>query len=334
MTYDGPGGSVGQRANLLVVERPGSYELYYSHWRANALDQDLFWGPEVALASIRAHVSVAEGAEWLDERWCEGGAVLDLARRHLLWFGGEDVMYDVLLRRVLQGVMRERWPGWSIAWAAEGITDLARYVGEPVGPLLVLEKDRRRPKRVDLGEPGRGTIISARTPSGLGLRSTTLWDAAFAGEALVRALGRTVDRLPFAPDGPPLHGIHLDLVERTVGAWSALDLADAARRLRDAWPGWTTTFRGDRFEAQVEACAGRLELPPIAEEAHLSRVRDIVLRDVPDRSHVMSDVALAFAPQTVEVDPAALRDDPPDLAAVATAEAFDAAVAAWRARRE
>jgi hypothetical protein len=84
------GSTVGQRANLLIVGADG-YELFYTHWRANTLDADLFFGPDPALAFIRSQRSTAEGAEWLDETWAEGGAVLAPTRRELLWFGGEDV---------------------------------------------------------------------------------------------------------------------------------------------------------------------------------------------------------------------------------------------------
>lgn len=69
---------MGQRANLIVrtTERD---ELYYSHWRANTLDSDLFWGPEAATAFARAQRSVAEGAEWLDEIWVSATAPPALA---------------------------------------------------------------------------------------------------------------------------------------------------------------------------------------------------------------------------------------------------------------
>src|SRR6187431_409034 len=45
--------AVGQRANLVVVTAQG-VELYYTHWGANVLDRELFWGPVHATAFARA----------------------------------------------------------------------------------------------------------------------------------------------------------------------------------------------------------------------------------------------------------------------------------------
>jgi hypothetical protein len=125
---------MGQRANLLIVSG-GSYEMYYTHHRANTLDHDLFWGPDYAVGFIRAQRPV-DRSQWLDDVWAEGGAVMDLDRRVLLWFGGEDVMYEVVLRRVHLELMAHLWPGWSVRWADGGVADMADYVGHPRSAVL------------------------------------------------------------------------------------------------------------------------------------------------------------------------------------------------------
>ncbi len=99
---------MGQRANLLIVTG-GAYELCYTHHRANTLDHDLFWGPDYALGFIRAQRRVTD-ADWLNDVWAEGGAVMDLDRRVLLWFGGEGVLYEVPLRRAHTRLMAASWP--------------------------------------------------------------------------------------------------------------------------------------------------------------------------------------------------------------------------------
>jgi hypothetical protein len=63
---------MGQRANLVIV-RPDGYELFYSHWCANTLPRDLFWGPEHAERFIRMQRPAGHD-EWLDTIWAEGGA--------------------------------------------------------------------------------------------------------------------------------------------------------------------------------------------------------------------------------------------------------------------
>src|SRR3974377_1344796 len=110
---------MGQRANLVLVEN-GSHQLFYSHWCANTLPRDLFWGPEHAVAFVRMQ---REGDEsgWLDEVWAGGGAVVDIDKQTLLLFGGEDILYDVPLRRVYLECLARAWNTWTVQWAHEGI---------------------------------------------------------------------------------------------------------------------------------------------------------------------------------------------------------------------
>ncbi|NGP59181.1 hypothetical protein FLT15_12690 [Paenibacillus thiaminolyticus] len=119
---------MGQRANLIVV-RNGSYQMYYTHWCANTLPRDLFWGPEEALAFIESQQLTEE---WLDDRWAEGGVIIDLDQNVLLWYGGEDIMYDVPLRRQLFALMQPFWSGWELRWAKAGIVGMANYLNYPL----------------------------------------------------------------------------------------------------------------------------------------------------------------------------------------------------------
>jgi len=89
---------MGQRANLIIVSN-GSAEIYYTHHRATTLDKDLFWGPDYVKGFIRAQQPVLDRS-LLDEIWAEGGAVMDLDKRHLLWFGVEFLTGRVPLRRL------------------------------------------------------------------------------------------------------------------------------------------------------------------------------------------------------------------------------------------
>ena len=132
---------MGQRANLLIV-RNQSYTLYYSHWCAYTLPVSLFWGEQYAIRFIELQKQVDETG-WLDDKWAEGGAVLDLERRVLLFYGGSDILYDVPLRNVLLGLMKNNWPGWEIRWAHEGIADLAAYVGYPTDKVLSVREASR-----------------------------------------------------------------------------------------------------------------------------------------------------------------------------------------------
>lgn len=143
---------MGQRASLAVITDRGT-ELYYSHWRANTLDRDLFWGPAHATAFIRRQRSEAEGAEILDEVWAEGGAVVDQTRRTLLWYGGQDICFDIPRRRLHLALMRRLWRDWTIEWACEGIADIADALGISRDVVLTREAGRSRSIRSSFSRP-------------------------------------------------------------------------------------------------------------------------------------------------------------------------------------
>src|SRR5258708_37243128 len=103
---------MGQRSNLLLVEN-NSYKLFYCHWCANTLPHDVFWGPEYAIPFVTKQRVIDEN-DWLDEVWAEGGVVIDLSRRVLLVFGGEDILYDIPLRRLYFALLQEIWIEWDV----------------------------------------------------------------------------------------------------------------------------------------------------------------------------------------------------------------------------
>lgn len=343
---------MGQRANLIVRATEGD-ELYYSHWRANTLDSDLFWGPEAATAFARAQRSVDEGAEWLDEIWAEGGAVIDHVERVVLWFGGEDVAYDVPLRRVHLALMSECWPGWEVRWAHEHITQLAAHVGRSWHDLLTAE---REPVEGDFpdepfpvpgehdGDLGLMSAVSTRAADGtwkvLGVAGVAD-SLALVGPAVAAKLAATP--APAAFDyarharALPTGCLHLDLATRRFELWVALPHPDFERRLRDAWPGWEVRWHRDRFEAVTEMLGDRLVLPFDTEASLLAQVRAIALRESRDRSGLVPQLA-ATPPRSagageVGINPFALRDDPSPSPGPHAEIAFERLVERWRAKR-
>jgi hypothetical protein len=159
---------MGQRANYVVFEN-GKYRLFYSHWAANTIDRDLFWGPRAALTFIRQQREMSPD-DWLDDVWCEGGAVVDLDGRILTFFGGEDVIYEIPLRRLYLRFLSKSWEDWQIRWAHEGIADLADAAGYPRAKVLSKKSlaGRWKPlKSPDDESPSIDAVASVADLSGL-----------------------------------------------------------------------------------------------------------------------------------------------------------------------
>ena len=92
----------------------------------------LIGGPEFALRYAQSLRQRAKD-EWVDPAWVDGGAVVDLDRRRLLFFGDE-VMVEMRERRAVMRVLAAVWPEYAIGWACDGTAELAGYVGRSCGP--------------------------------------------------------------------------------------------------------------------------------------------------------------------------------------------------------
>jgi hypothetical protein len=329
---------VGHRANLLVI-RDRRVELFYSHWRASTIPHDLFFGPAHAEAVIRAQRGEADGAHWLDDVWAEGGAIVDHDQRVFLFFGGEDLQYDVRERRVMLALMAHPWRGWQVRWAHEGIADLADHAGVPRAHVLVAETAEDA-YRHDLEPPEEADwidgVVSARLDDGsIRLFPTQVHRALLVHADAVRAAcarGRGEAHRRF--DSLPSAGTHVDLVRGTIEIWHGAPIAGAAGRFARHVPELRVIDHRDRFEAQLEACEGALGFDDPGEDFYVDKIRAALLRPARDFGGVI-DRAIArplAEGKAVEVNPFALRDDPVDVAAEARARIVDEAIAAYRAR--
>lgn len=324
---------MGHRANLVLVTGEG-YDLYYSHWAANTLPGDLFWGPSHAARFIEAQ---RPDSAWLDEVWAEGGAVLDPGRRTLLLHGGEDVRYDVPRRRVQLELMRERWIGWEVRWAHEGIVDLIEAVGGSREDVLV-ESASEPPALAPFDDPTWiSAVVSLReeggtlrlVPAQAGHLDEDVARPDFLDAALAAPGVGNLDLGEF-----PSCGAHVDVPARRVELWTGAEAPDVVRRATRALPaGWTFHWHRDRYEAQLEATAGALALPTVDDAALVEACRRSLLGDRKPVDVAAIASRLRGEGKSVEVNPLALRDDRPAFDLAALASLFDEAVAARAARR-
>lgn len=257
---------MGQRANLLIIES-GQRTLYYDHWCANRLERELFWGPEESARFARQREPVDEDGGWLDEVWCEGAAIVDFDRRVLLFFGGEDILFDARLRNVHLDLLRRQWEGWNVRWAAEGIMSIADELGMPrasfarkgdldPAPFHVIEE---YPEYNDV-------LVTERVADG----TFRLGRVAGRAENLLPGPGALESLLESVPLRPrlewtgafPVGGVHLDRARRELTTWWA-DTTDGTReRMEAPWRGWTLHWQFDDFASHLRLCGDALSLPP------------------------------------------------------------------------
>ena len=116
---------MGNRANFVIVE-DGQWQLYYSHLAGCRMLDALAFGPDFALQYVRA-LRACPKTDWTHPSWAEGGAVIDVDRNRLLFFGDE-LMCDMPIRRAMLAVLTETWPDYAVGWAYGGTHELAAYV--------------------------------------------------------------------------------------------------------------------------------------------------------------------------------------------------------------
>ena len=342
---------MGQRANLVVITA-GGLELYYSHWHANTLDEDLFWGPEHATKFARLQRSEAEGAEWLDDVWAEGGAVIDHVRRTLLWFGGEDVLHEVLLRRLHLEWMQLQWSPWEVRWAAEGIIELAEFAGVDRSRVVAAPRPREECKPIGserLEFPSEDPqwideVISVVDGGALKLRP--IWgpirdfvaEAPNFATALREAKGlETADLAKWTTQFPGA-GLHVDFDARMVGLWSASHASDPVQHLQQAFPTFQAFFWRDRFEEQLARTAGALRFPLLDESALIDRLRAMLLSESKDQAEsfrsAVEIISQSESPRAVtEINPFALRDDRLEMESADRERLLEGLIARWRSTR-
>ncbi|MBT9589069.1 hypothetical protein IV102_37395 [bacterium] len=287
---------MGQRANYAMVTATG-YQLYYSHWGANVVDMDLFWGPEAARDFIGSQTPTED---WLDERWCEGGVVMDSAQRRLLLFGGEDVKYDPFLHSVYLRLLECAWPGWETGWAYQGIVDLALFLGVPDSVVLVPEPGAGRraspPRLTRAQDPWCRTLV--RLDESWYALENDLSEVLLSGPGVVALLRRLSGACLVGPE-PPQAIMNIDENRQRVSYWYPRDRPFLPDLAGAVWPGWRLNF--DREAAyQLLQEAGDL-IPRRSEKEYVDDLAAHLLRQIGDRGESFAQVTRLLKGKTVEV---------------------------------
>jgi hypothetical protein len=309
---------MGQRANLVIVEAD-RFDLYYSHWCANTLPRDLFWGPAHAEQFIRIQRQL-NNDDWLDTVWAEGGALIDKRSRVFVLYGGEDINYNVPSRRLFLKLLAAVWQDWTIRWAYEGIVDIAEYVGVHRQKVIVRnavgESDDASLKPPE--EPGWVNCVGSIEIDG-NVRLYPL--AADAGFYLGRGptLCNDCDRQQWYPtlaladrtSDFPTSGFHIDTSKKTVDFWVSFDCAGLLENVRLQWPGWNVTWHKDAYESQAVLTKDLLKFnAPPEQELMQSLQKMLMVESKPvDVNAVARTLVEGHSAEKVEINPYALRDD-------------------------
>lgn len=249
---------MGNRANIVIVENH-DWQLYYSHWAGCRMLDALIGGPDAALRYVRS-LRHCPKTEWTDPLWADGGALIDLDRRRLLFFG-EELMVEMLIRRALMTVLAELWPDFEIGWAYDGTAELAGYVGAAVRES---HWDRKPPVQLTKDRDSLCQVVSVVNSVGDVRLWPLRWDAsqAWRGPELLDVLpGRGLKKLVLnmIPEG----GVHIDLRAKSIGVWQTSDTMGIFQALPELWSGWQTECWEDRYEEQLARCGGALRVPAL-----------------------------------------------------------------------
>ncbi|PWW04887.1 hypothetical protein DFQ01_106172 [Paenibacillus cellulosilyticus] len=277
---------MGQRANLIILQN-NRYELYYSHWCANTLPHDLFWGEQYAIPYIRMQTRVNE-SDWLDDVWAEGGVVVDLDQKTMLLYGGEDIVYDIPLRNLFLRLMSAMWKGWVIKWAFEGIATMADYVGYPRENVVAPRKEDSVDCSIAPPEEKSWTdlIVSVKFSAEEMLIfpvSGEVEPCLLNGEGLISRIDkvygyRTLHTAEWSKRFPA-GGLHIDRTEKRLAYWDSYVRVRNNTRIQSRWPGWEIVNFESDYESHAQLTEGRLHFH-IADERHLLKeIETILLRE-------------------------------------------------------
>ncbi len=211
--------------------------------------------------------------------------MLDLDRRALTWYGGEDVVFDVPQRRRYHELAAHPWRGFELSWAHGGVADLADTLGLARATVL----NPREPTIEELDVVGEidacdgDVLITVRSGDGLvRWACPTLPQHAIRASEHLLAVARAITRTARATlEELPTSGVHLDLVTREVDAWTAWPSADLPARLANAIPlrmddamaGWYAdprrNSRGGRAGGpRMSPCRQTPPTPPANHDVH------------------------------------------------------------------
>jgi hypothetical protein len=328
--------AVGYRAHYVIVDER-KWSLYANDWGALTLARDVFEGPEAALRGFIAQPACAPG-DWLDAVRCDGAVLIDLSRKRLLFFCTSLLCPELFLpatRRIYFEMLRARWPGWEIAWAYEGLFDLADAIGLPRSSVFYPFEPKEAPLELVVNADEPWTLVSILSPDVAPAHYPLyhpLGEILRCGPGLLERLAPLDSRATIALDEPVFEGgAVVDLGAHTVDYWRVAEHEPGVRTIiADRWPGWSGVFHEDAFEGHSARVAGTVAVGAGDKTEALRSVVQMLLRWTPDATAEVTSVAAMMIADDVppsSFPPSSQRPSTPDEAAAWESVVREAAAA-------
>lgn len=256
---------MGHRSNTVLVES-GRATIYYSQWGARGLPELLLRGPKTFIAESR---SDQRHEQLQDDVFCEGAALVDVDRQHLLWFGGvAHTRYLLPHRRAILQMLAAPWQGWTVAWAEQGVLDLAAYIGVDPATVRVTKTEPVDLDKLRTGVRGAYTILTVAEPRGATDYSLepNPFVLLLSGPPLLDHLaGLEVTTLPREDNLGA--GIVIDPIAQTIRLWCGPPEERPMARIAERWPSWriSADLNGLPHQLEVSGRDGGLVRLPDAE---------------------------------------------------------------------
>lgn len=303
---------MGHRSHIIIKDGD-HFDLYYDHWAANVLDKYLVLGPDFFFDYIRK-LQKDNPIQWMDDRWCEGAVLVDKLKKKILWFGGEDTPYELVVRVGINSLIRFVWSGWDVEWAAGGITQMRVYLGEDKeallaqgtegyvenGSYLVSKKQGSKVSIVRLDELPRNWLLSLE-------EFEALDEASFVNHFDV---DQCIDDFRKSKDSRRISfsllimagGVHVDVDSKTVSYWWAQPFVGAMEDYQKSWPGWQLYWLGADAEKHFELAEGALVWSKLSvRKAELLRLVDFFIKHYAKKKNKPPDVISLLVQSNIDV---------------------------------
>jgi hypothetical protein len=225
------------------------------------LDAVVVWGPAYVEEFIKAQIP---DEEWLIENWCEGAVLLDTVQRRLVWFGGEDIMFDAAELDIFLRLMSTTWVGWTVTWASEGLGNIVDELGVSRSLVRWGDRDKTEPRRCK--DPLWGpTLITVAKRGELAATSTIsdIRQVLVRGAAWLTDFAATSVEQPADIEHVPCAGVHLDVDHQVLDWWHSRPSMDISSTVTEAFGDWDCRAHGRDWTAHKNLTTRWLRWPDI-----------------------------------------------------------------------